>query len=75
MFGRLMGKSVIDRSPIPARFAPSLFKFLLGTEPSLHDLELFDSDLALSLRWGGAFCNSLIHVYVIARNSALGTKM
>jgi len=45
-----MGKSIIDKSPIPAQMAPSLFKFLLCVAPNLHDLELFDDTLALNLR-------------------------
>lgn len=43
-------KSIIDGRPIPARFAPSFFKYLLGIEPSLRDMELYDRTLATSLQ-------------------------
>ena len=41
--GRVLVKSVYDRQPVPAPFAPSLFKFLLGVRPNLHDLEVRSS--------------------------------
>jgi hypothetical protein len=34
MIGRVLLKSIVDRRPVPARFAPSLFKFLLVSHPS-----------------------------------------
>lgn len=48
--GRVLLKSVLDRRPVPSTFAPSLFKHLLGLEPNLRDLELFNRTLALTLR-------------------------
>jgi hypothetical protein len=50
MIGRILVKSIIDGRPIPARFAPSFFKYLLGIEPSLRDMELYDRTLATSLQ-------------------------
>jgi len=50
MIGRIMVKSIIDGRPIPARFAPSFFKYMLGIEPSLRDMELYDRTLATSLQ-------------------------
>eukprot|EP00898_Chlorokybus_atmophyticus_P005482 jgi/Chlat1/5935/Chrsp4S06260 len=50
LIGKVLVKSMVDRRPIPAVFAPSSFKYLLGHEPSLRDLELYDRTLAMSLR-------------------------
>ena len=50
MIGRVLVKSIVDRRPIPARFAPSFFKFLLGAAPALRDLELYDRTLATMLQ-------------------------
>eukprot|EP00959_Pyramimonas_sp_CCMP1952_P448302 9387170-Pyramimonas_sp.AAC.1 len=50
MIGRVLVKSIVDRRPIPARFAPSFFKFLLGAQPALRDLELYDRTLATMLQ-------------------------
>jgi hypothetical protein len=34
--------SIFDGQPVPARFSPYLFKFLLDLQPNLHDFEAFD---------------------------------
>ncbi|KAK3265045.1 hypothetical protein CYMTET_26247 [Cymbomonas tetramitiformis] len=48
--GRFLVKCVIDGCIIPALLAPSCYKFLLGSEPSLADLEPYDPGLAAILR-------------------------
>lgn len=48
--GRMLLKTLIDARTLPCRFAPSLFKFILGLKPNLRDLEMFDRTEAHSLR-------------------------
>ena len=61
--GRMLGKAVFERIAVPAPLCPSVFKFLLGLQPSLHDLEVrgraavqpdsvqaYDSELGQQLR-------------------------
>jgi hypothetical protein len=50
MVGRLLGKATTDAKSIGQFGAPSLFGFLLGVSPSLLDLEVYDSTLAIGLR-------------------------
>ncbi|KAA0157438.1 hypothetical protein FNF29_00014 [Cafeteria roenbergensis] len=47
--GRLLARAVADRRPVPARFAPSLWKYLLGLPVVLADLRAFDPRQAASL--------------------------
>ena len=44
--GRMLVKSIFDGQPVPARFAPSVVKCLLGLQPSLHDIYAFDPSVA-----------------------------
>ena len=53
--GRVIVKSLYDGQPIPPPFAPSLYKWLLGIPPNLHDLEAFDPML-------GKGCRSLMEM-------------
>eukprot|EP00750_Incisomonas_marina_P009279 INCI15882.1.p1 GENE.INCI15882.1~~INCI15882.1.p1 ORF type:complete len:987 (+),score=138.56 INCI15882.1:207-3167(+) len=48
--GRLLVKAIFDGQPVPAPFAPSLYKYLLGVTPNLHDLAAYDPSLADQLR-------------------------
>lgn len=48
--GRLLVKAIFDGQPVPAPFAPSLYKYLLGMDPNLHDLAAFDPTLSEQLR-------------------------
>ncbi len=48
--GKLLCKSLIDGRPLPTRFAPSLFKFLLNLKPNLKDLESYDRTTANSFK-------------------------
>jgi len=50
-FGRYLMKCLIDGKAVPPLFAPSLFKYLVGRRPTMHDLEAFDPNLALRLRF------------------------
>jgi hypothetical protein len=50
-FGKFLMKCIIDGKPIPPLFAPSLFKYLVGKKPDMNDLEAFDPNLALRLRF------------------------
>ena len=44
-------KCIIDGKMVPPVFAPSLFKYLVGKRPTLLDLEVYDPNLALKLRF------------------------
>jgi hypothetical protein len=48
--GNLLGRCIVDRCSVGQFGATSLFKFLLGQEPGLPDLEIFDGNLAIGLR-------------------------
>ena len=48
--GRLLVKAIFDGQPVPAPFAPSLYKFLLGVQPNLHDLAAYDPQLSEQIR-------------------------
>jgi hypothetical protein len=48
--GRLLVKAIFDGQPVPSPFAPSLYKYLLGVPPNLHDLAAYDPALCQQLR-------------------------
>jgi len=47
--GRLLSRCVLDERPVPARFAPTLWKHVLGLPPTLSDLRSFDPVVARGL--------------------------
>lgn len=48
--GKLLCKCLLDGRTVPASFAPSLIKFLLGIDPDITDVEAYDRSLASSYR-------------------------
>lgn len=51
--GRMLAKVLFDGRSVPARFAPSLYKYMLDLPPNLHDLDTFDPRK-------GKFCRELM---------------
>ncbi|CAM9354654.1 unnamed protein product [Ectocarpus sp. 6 AP-2014] len=49
--GRLMVKCLLEGRRIGSRLAPSVFKFITGTDTTLRDLQDFDSQSFESLKW------------------------
>ncbi|CAN0228569.1 unnamed protein product [Ectocarpus sp. 8 AP-2014] len=49
--GRLMVKCLLEGRRIGSRLAPSVFKFITGTDTALRDLQDFDSQSFESLKW------------------------
>jgi len=45
--GKIILKNMLDGRAVPARLAPSFFKYLLGHGPTFSDLESYDSKSAL----------------------------
>ena len=48
--GRLLVRCIIDQRPVPVRFAPSFYKFLLHLPVNLHDFDAFDFQQASNVR-------------------------
>lgn len=36
-----VSSSIFDARPVPVHFAPSLYKYMLGIKPNLHDLAAY----------------------------------
>jgi serine/threonine protein kinase len=48
--GKLMCKILLDQRAVPMPFATVVFKFILGIDPTLQDLEMYDRTRAMNLR-------------------------
>jgi len=48
--GRFLCKAMIDMRTVPARFALSVYKYILGETPTIQDLDIYDRTKAMSLR-------------------------
>ena len=47
--GLVLAKALVDNNEVPSLFAPSMYKFLLGQEQDLTDLELYNYSLSFHL--------------------------